>query len=312
MEHFVTIFDQSFIPQGLALHHSLSRFAGKFKLWVLSMDQETHDFIEQLSIKTLSPLLLSDYETDELRQASRDRSLAEYCWTLTPFSIQWVFLQGTDISRVTYVDADVFFLSDPLPLFHEFDISGRSVLITEHEYAPEHDQTSLCGRYCVQFLIVKRYSGAPVLNWWSERCLEWCYARFKDGYFGDQAYLIGFMVHFPELIFVLQGHGRLLAPWNATYYRYSDAIMYHFHGLRIFSPKIILACKEILPFPVMTYVYSPYIRLLQQLIASHQLNWIRPQMRLTLKWRLKLLLSRFILSFRRLKYLPCPVFTSSV
>jgi hypothetical protein len=34
MEHYVTLFDSLFLPQGLALHMSMERHAGVYTLWI--------------------------------------------------------------------------------------------------------------------------------------------------------------------------------------------------------------------------------------------------------------------------------------
>ena len=290
-EHYVTLFDQAFLPQGLALYTSLTKFASPFRLWILCLDRDTFDFLRSHNFPHLSPISLTDYETPTLKQLSYERTPVEYCWTLTPFSILWLFQIDPSIERVTYLDADVFFLADPKPLFDEFNSSECSVLITEHDYSPKCDQTATSGRYCVQFLTIKRGEGETVLNWWCERCIEWCYARYEDGRFGDQSYLAGFVQYFPNQTFVLKGNGRLLAPWNADYYRYSDAILYHFHGLRVSNSNFILASKDRVLPPVRLHIYDPYIRLLQSLIAEYELAWIRPQISFTFKLRFKLALA---------------------
>ena len=43
MEHFVTLFDAAFLPQGLALHRSLRRHAGDFTLWRVCVDEAAYD-----------------------------------------------------------------------------------------------------------------------------------------------------------------------------------------------------------------------------------------------------------------------------
>ena len=43
MEHYVTLFDSLFLPQGLALHASLQQHAGEHRLWVLCVDELAHD-----------------------------------------------------------------------------------------------------------------------------------------------------------------------------------------------------------------------------------------------------------------------------
>ena len=53
MEHFVTIFDSLFLPQGLALHMSMERHIKKYTLWVLCVDRQTYFvlFLKSLNLK---------------------------------------------------------------------------------------------------------------------------------------------------------------------------------------------------------------------------------------------------------------------
>ena len=41
MEHFVTVFNSLFLPQGLALYDSMQKNLDSFKLWVVCVDQKT-------------------------------------------------------------------------------------------------------------------------------------------------------------------------------------------------------------------------------------------------------------------------------
>jgi hypothetical protein len=59
--------------------------------------------------------------------------------------------------------------------------------------------------------------GRNILEWWRQRCKEWCYSRFEDGKFGDQKYLDNWLsrfknVHIPTHI------GCGVAPWNIQQY----------------------------------------------------------------------------------------------
>ena len=112
-EVYVTLFDSVFLPQGLALYYSLLSLRGKFKLWVLCVDQKSFDFLSGLSLDNLFLLNLSELENDNLLEVKSIRSRAEYCWTLTPWSIQWVFEADPSARRVTYLDADLFLLDSP-------------------------------------------------------------------------------------------------------------------------------------------------------------------------------------------------------
>ena len=107
------------------------------------------------------------------------------------------------MKRVTYLDADLWFRKSPAPIFKEFDKSGKDVLITDHAYSPEYDNSEKNGQYCVQFTTFTREGGETVRKWWEERCIEWCFARFENGKFGDQKYLDDWLERFPEQVHVL-------------------------------------------------------------------------------------------------------------
>lgn len=264
IEHFVTLFDSNFLPQGLALHASLERcLKGSYKLWILCLDDQVFDYLNLLRLNHVSPLKLSELETPELLFAKSNRSLREYCWTLTPFASSFVFDSDKEVRRVTYLDADTWLLRDPSKIFSELEISGKSVLITDHAYALEHDQSETSGKFCVQFITFSRVDGEEVRSWWEKRCLEWCYARFEDGKFGDQKYLEQFPELFPDKVHVAQDLSGFMAPWNATRFSCKNVILWHFHGLRIiklFGSIRLYYGDYFLPAEVLQEIYTPYVR----------------------------------------------------
>lgn len=262
MEHYVTLFDSSFAPQGLSLHRSLQRHAGHHTLWVVCMDEQVEDALQELALPDVRLIPLREVEDDALRGVKADRTRGEYCWTLTPFSFDAVLQRDPSAHRVTYVDADVWLMNDPSPVFRGFEASGAAVQITEHAYSPEHDQTATSGRYCVQFLTMDRNSSKRVRRWWQERCIEWCFARIEPGRFGDQKYLDDWPKRFGPLIHVTTDRSWFQAPWNAARFPYSEGIAFHFHGLRLLAEgRVRLASPSyILSQPHKTHVYSAYLR----------------------------------------------------
>src|SRR5207247_668525 len=85
---------------------------------------------------------------------------------------------------------------------------------------------------------------STILDWWSDRCLEWCFKRVEDGKFCDQKYLDEWPVRFAG-VRVLDEPGVGLAPWNGRSHRlhsvgdriYVDGnplIFYHFQSLRLY------------------------------------------------------------------------------
>jgi hypothetical protein len=233
MENYVTLFDSLFLPQGLALHISMERHIKNYVLWILCVDDEVYDVLTKLNLPNVRLLKLSKLETPELLKVKLTRSKGEYCWTLTPFAPRFVFEADASVPRVTYLDADMWFRKNPASIFREFDVSDKHVLITDHNYSPEHDQSATSGQYCVQFMTFNRNGGEVVRKWWEDRCIEWCFARFEDNKFGDQKYLDDWPVKFSREVYVLENQELLLAPWNATRFPYVKSICWHFHGLRI-------------------------------------------------------------------------------
>ena len=269
MEHFVTLFDSTFLPQALALHASMQRHVPSYRLWALCVDELAHELMTRLALPNCTPLRLSALETPALLAVKPQRGRGEYCWTLTPFAPRFVFEADSTVQRVTYLDADLWFRKNPAPVFAELEAAGAAVLITEHSYAPEYDQSAESGQYCVQFMVFERDRGEPVRQWWEDRCIEWCYARFEDGKFGDQKYLDDWPERFPGLVHVLSQHQFAQAPWNATRYPYSQGLFFHFHGLRI-APgrRFDLGTIYSLPAAVLQHVYEPYLDDLKTAIAT--------------------------------------------
>jgi hypothetical protein len=242
-EHFVTLFDSHFLPIGLTLYASLAAHARPFHLWVVCMDDAAQTQLRKFNLPGLTPIALRDVETPALLGVKSTRTRQEYCWTLTPFTFTPVFDRCPGARRVTYVDADLFFFADPRELLRELDASKRSVLVTEHAYAPQYDQSKTAGRFCVQFMTFLRNERARgVIKWWQDRCIECCSATPTDGKFGDQVYVDQWPGLFGDDLCVVEQKSRTLAPWNVSHFFETmpaglRPVFYHFHGLRITSPQ---------------------------------------------------------------------------
>lgn len=271
MEHYVTLFDHVFLPQGLALHASLQRHAGPYTLWILCVDDAAHSALRALDLPNVRLLAADEVANERLRAVKGARTRAEYCWTLTPFAPGFVFDAEPSARRVTYLDADLWFTRSPKPLFADFEGSGKAVLISEHAYAPEYDQTTLTGRFCVQFMTFVRDRGEMVRSWWADRCIEWCYARLEDGKFGDQMYLNDWPERFADQVHVLRERQCMQGPWNSTRFPPGEARVFHFHGLRLMRDGYVLLTPDYhVPAPTLAMIYKPYLADLK--VAVQRLN----------------------------------------
>lgn len=278
VEHFVTLFDNNYLPLGLALHHSLETQGQPFHLWVVCMDELAEKHLSQLLLPHLSVIPLREVEDARLLAVKPLRNRAEYCWTLTPFTPEFVFERDEQVERVTYLDADLFFFDAPRLLLDEFEQSGKQVLITEHAYDPRYDKTRRRGRFCVQFMTFRRTQGAKkVMYWWQERCLEWCYEKAEDGKLGDQMYLDKWPTLFDAEVHILRQKEKTLAPWNVRYYEKMGGgrvapVFYHFHGFKIISADKALLSSGYSLGNALETIYRPYL-----LCLSSKLTLLRKQ-----------------------------------
>lgn len=274
MEHYVTLFDSGFLPQGLCLHASLMKHASPFHLWVLCMDEVVEQKLASLKLDHVSLMPLKEVETAALKEVKKSRTKGEYCWTLTPFAPQFVFDRETGVKRVTYLDADLFFFDAPKTLFDELDSSGKQVLITEHAYAPDYDQTKLAGRFCVQFMTFGNNSaGLKVLHWWQAKCLEWCFDRYEEERFGDQKYLDKWPSIFDSEVHILRRPEKTLAPWNVRMFGERiegnlTPVFYHFQALRIISSAKVMLYTGYKIGPKGKKIYGEYLEVLSKVIEQ--------------------------------------------
>jgi hypothetical protein len=319
MQNFCTLFNSFYLSRGLALYNSLLKQDIDFHLYIFAFDEACYGVLRRLNLPNATIISLREFETPELLSVKPDRTTAEYCWTSTSFTI-WHCIHTFSLDHCTYLDADLLFFADPKVLTDE--MGDKSVLITEHRYSPEYDQTALSGIYCVQFVTFKNTpAGFTVLDWWMKSCLEWCYARLEDGKFGDQKYLDDWTTRF-EGVHVLEHLGGGIAPWNSKDYSYdihSDkvylqsqtgekvrVVFYHFHDFRycVAYSFRLTAEQYRLENDVKRTVYGAYLKAL--VVAASQVRAIEPsavfhENPMPLKW-IKVSLSRRIQFFVRRHY----------
>lgn len=285
---FVTLFDSAYLLRGLALYESLVQLKIDFTLYVIAFDEDCFNKLKSYSLEHMVVISLEEFEDPELLEVKPTRSKGEYCWTCSAKSILYI-LNTYDVDMCTYIDSDLYFFNDPKTLIGELS-EKESVLITEHRYSSYCEHSIVNGKYCVQFMTFKKdTNGMKVLNWWKDRCLEWCYARSEDGKFGDQKYLDDWCERF-EGVHELQHIGGGVAPWNVNQYTFSKSeecimqkelasgnelplIFYHYHGMELFDKDVVrLAPKGyLLPDTAITYIYKKYIKTLDELCNKYGL-----------------------------------------
>ncbi|MFI5153333.1 MAG: hypothetical protein ACHQET_08380 [Chitinophagales bacterium] len=281
MINFCTLFDSNYLTRGLAMYDSLLKNSSSFHLYVLAFDDHSLHWLSETTRPHLTAISLKEFEDEKLLKVKSERTNAEYCWTCTP-SIILYCLKKLDLPSCTYVDADMIFYEDPLVLINEAGAS--SIIISEHRYTREYDVSLTHGIYCVQFMYFKsNEEGLGALNWWREKCLEWCFAYLDHGRFGDQKYLDDWTTRFRG-VHVMQHPGGGIAPWNIQQYEFAftenkiklrrknqssweSLIFFHFHGLKFYSDQKVSytgTMYEIDP-TVNELIYRPYVNSLENI-----------------------------------------------
>jgi hypothetical protein len=278
VNHFCTYFDRAYLPQGLALHAYLQRHTQPFRLWILCLDQTTYDVVSRLRLPNVEVIAGNELELvdPDLLRTKSSRTTVEYYFTSTPSWIQFVIDRCPKGEIVTYLDADLFFFSNPTPLFDE--LGDASVLIVGHRFATHDHEKERFGKYNVGLLSFRSDDAAMAcLSRWREQCLEWCFDRIEPGRYADQKYLDDWPERYLPHVRVLEHKGGGLAPWNLQNYNLmvdegavfvdgDPLVFFHFHGLKPLNRWVYDAGAAAAgPSRIARkYIYGPYLTALHE------------------------------------------------
>lgn len=276
---FCTYFDHWYLPRALALAESLQRHRPGARLWALCLTELCYEVLKRLAPTGVEPLPLADLEhaDPDLRSVREHRSVTEYYFTCTPALVRHVLQRDPDADSITYLDADLFFFSDPEPLFEE--LGPGSIGIIAHRFPPRLRELQRHGVFNVGWVTFRRDDrGEACLRSWREQCLEWCHDRLEPDRYAEQKYLDAWPTRFDGVV-VLNHPGANLAPWNIDTHRVTfdgsavcvdqrPLLFYHAHGLRHgvgadWEPGLD-AYGVPLSDVLARHVYEPYLRALDR------------------------------------------------
>lgn len=252
MLYLTTYFDKNYLSRGLVLYNSLKKYNQEFELYILCLDDFTHDYFlkNKNTYKEIKLLKLNEIEENDvhLKEAKSNRSKIEYYFTLSP-CLPLYLLKKHQLPHICSLDADILFLDDPRKIFDQ--LNEYSVIVTPHKFSNEIKHLSKYGIYNVSFQIFKNNAtGLTCLEDWKKDCLNWCgdeYDEINDR-FADQKYLDKWNTKYPHEVLSLNDNCSGLAPWNVNNYLITkkkehflsnneNILFYHFHHFKILSKK---------------------------------------------------------------------------
>lgn len=283
MRYFGTLFDKNYMAKGLALHLSMEMHIPRFQLFVLCLDDVTYEYLTGLGKPTLRPIRLAEVEAvfPELMTAKGNRSTVEYYFTLSPVWPLYLLRKFPDIDLITTLDADIFFLGSPEPIYESF--KSYSILITPHRFPANVQWKEMYGKFNVSFQVFRNdRDGLACLEHWMRQCLEWCYDYPDQGRFADQLYLDSWQQKF-STVQILTHPGAGLAPWNASDIVITESdgtlqvgseplIFFHFHKLKSLGGRLFLhgfdEYEGRMSRSMRKLVYRRYLLVLERMTAS--------------------------------------------
>lgn len=277
MNFFCTYCDRGYAARMLCLHQSLLEQGEPFRLLVLCFDAETEAVVAAARAASLVAVPLAEVLAADPGYAAvrAQRSRVEFFFTATPVLVRHCLAREPGAERMTYLDADLYFFGPASAVLAEQ--GDASVGIVPHRFRPHLTDRAIHGTYNVGWVSFRRdANGLACLEWWRERCLEWCHDRVESGRFADQGYLDEFPRKFGG-VRALGNPGLNAAPWNvvpeqvttrdgAVQVEGARLVFYHFQGIREvaagwFDPGL-RTYRQDLSAALTEAVYRPYLRAL--------------------------------------------------
>lgn len=272
LNNFCTYFDFNYLDRAKVLFESIENTCEQLKIFCLCLDQQSFDEINENYGENFISISLHELEVFEpnLLSVKKERSKKEYIFTLSPVILLYI-LYKYDIKEFTYVDADTYFFDSPKVV--KMECGENDILITPHFFPDSLKNLEIHGVYNFGLMHVKNTANAhKALDWWKEKCLDWCFDKVEPGRYADQKYLDYLPDNFKK-IKVSSNRGLNAGPWqiyknnlshkNGKYYiNKTRLVHFHFHDIKYVSPynvsigfkKYDLTCKDIL-----LDFYSQYI-----------------------------------------------------
>ncbi len=256
---FCTLFDSNYLDKGLTMIWSLLKECIDTEIYVLCMDERCHEILQKERTERTNVISLEQFVDEDLKNIMGVRKRGEFCWSCTGKLIKYV-LEHCDADTCTYVDADMFFYSNPIVVIDEMISGGASVQVVPHRFPGIIRRKVFSkenGINCVQFNTFGRtIESMNLLNSWIDSCIKECSVESV----GDQKYTSDW--GFLPFVNSSKNIGAGVASWNVSQYKLVEKndsleikdrkkgssmrmVFYHFENINYLSRQVIqVHCKD--------------------------------------------------------------------
>ena len=280
---YCTYFNAAYEPRARVMVESLRASGEEAMVLVVCFDEESLRRTRDWDMGGVDARGIAELEErfPSLGPLRETRTPAEYFFTATPFVVLWALSESSPDEWVTYLDADLFFLSSPEPIYEE--LAGAHAGIIEHRFRDDHRFLERYGRFNVGWVSFRASDeGHGLARWWGDRCVEWCFDQPDQGRYADQGYLDSF-IDVGSGVRVITHPGADLAPWNLDSHEVTRAagggvlvdgaplIFFHQHGLKRVGRRYAMSHLRYGTTAndmVRDCVYAPYVK---RLVAAERL-----------------------------------------
>ncbi len=214
---YCTLFDKNYLDKGLVMMESLIQVDESSKIYVLCMDDTVLHCLNQYNDSHICLISFSEFANEELLSLKKTRSRGEFCWTCTARIIRYV-LEKYNEPLCTYVDADLYFYSNPQVLLDEMKEKNCTVQVVPHQFPDTKEgrlQAELYGKNCVQFnTFSNEENSLKLLKEWEASCIKEC----SDATVGDQMFTSDWGKY--PFVSVSSNRGAGVASWNIYRYKH--------------------------------------------------------------------------------------------
>ena len=220
--HIFTSITANYVPKARVLATSVKRFHPDAQFHLVLSDVIPESLLIESepfdSIITIEELPITDRESWIFKH-----SLVEMCTGVKGFAFQEI-IRRYNCDKVLYFDPDMVVFSRLDSLLDK--LNNYSILLTPHQTIPEECNEAvidneICslkhGVFNLGFLGIKNSEeGRRFLDWWSNRCLNFCYDDIPGGLFTDQRWVDLAPAFFTDL-YILREPIYNVATWNLTH-----------------------------------------------------------------------------------------------